>query len=313
MRKLWVFVLFLFVSTQAFALDARQELRPWIEGRWAVVEVCETVGTLVIVHPAVGREVDLEMYNRFALFQGVTEFNKKWRLPALIHPVSGFQSARFVKSQNGDYGIDVMYRSEMGVRHEWVKMRDRAELDRTCDYLKHMAESQGDLSDYPMETDESILFETAIPNYIPSRWLVAEVGVTDGERLRGSLLPMMELGQILIDTPEGFQRIDAQRVSEIQIGLRGGRQIVRKTVYGSIRYAFIGGLTGLMAGGFYEGVTVKDQLLYGVVVGGAVGAAFGFLDGLLSVEVGRTFHLSSPKGQPAREIELTPTRIRLRF
>ena len=88
--------------------------------------------------------------------------------------------------------------------------------------------------------------------------------------------------------------------------------MVQKAIRGGLTYAVIGGWTGLLVG-LGEGASIKDEMLFGATLGGTLGAAFGFLDGLFSIQPARTFHLDAPQGQPKRKIELSPIRIRVRF
>ncbi len=290
----------------------RRELRPYGD-KWAVVEVRDVMGTLVVMAPEVGREIDLEVCNRFGMFQGETVYNRKLNVPTLTYPIEGFQSAVFMKLSDGQYGIKVVYRNEWGLQDQLLRLNDRAELGRIQNYLNRMIGVSDTALAEPKELDETVTCSTVTPKFISLRRLNGSVILFDGGRVKGRLLPVVEDGQLLIETPLGFRRVDIETVSQVSIGGRGGIGVIQKTVQGGIQWAIVGGLTGLMAGAVYEGATVKQEVLYGAVVGGTAGAAFGFLNGLFSVELARTFVLDPP-GHPApHKIEVTPTLVRLHF
>lgn len=310
-----VIILLLFVSS-AFAgekTQTRQELRTWAEDRWAVVTVREVTGNVIAVSPLVGREIDFEEGNRFAIFQGATEYTKRLYLPTLTVPITGFQSAVFLELADEKFGVCVTYRDDAGLHVRFLRLRNRKELARICDYMHWMVGEQERPAGYPMVTDETATFEVVMATYQPGDRIHVQMELSNGERMKGELLPIMEDGQMLIETPLGFQRVDVPQVQQIWINLRGGKRVVRKTLTNGIGYAVIGAFAGLLAGGL-ENFTVKDELLFGAMIGGSIGAAFGFLDGLLSLEPAVTFRLSPTKKKSSEpQIRITPMRIQIGF
>ena len=131
--------------------------------------------------------------------------------------------------------------------------------------------------------------------------------------MRGELLPIIEARQMLIDTENGFRRVDLDAIQQVGIGGRGARGIFHKTLQSSMYWGLMGGFTGLMSGTFYENTSAKEQMLYGAIVGATVGGVFGLLDGLLSIQPSKTFHLGSLDRSSTRSLEISPTQIRLRF
>lgn len=309
-----LFAFAFFIFGNVFADQGRvREVRSWIEGRWAVVDVETISGSVVILSPLVGREIDFEERNRFAVFEGENTYNQKARLFVFKTPIAGFQSAVFLKMSDDTYGVRITYRNEMGLQYRFLPIKNRNDLIRMRDYLSSFGEDASDLSDYPMETDEVVTFETVRPAFQPRQRLMGKLVLDDGEELKGELLPVVEAGHMMVDTRDGFRRVDIAAIQQVGIGGRGTSGILSKTVRGAIYWGFTGGMTGLMSGFFYEGLSAREQMLYGLVIGSTVGGAVGFLDGLFSIQPGKTFHLGSMDKQNRPRLEISPMQIRLRF
>ena len=316
MRCLVTFFCFVICSYSSAIADSerRREVRSWDEGQWAVVDIEKVTGTVVVLSPVVGQEIDFEERNRFGIFSGETVYNNKQKMSVLKTPVTGFQSAVFLKFSNEKYGVRVTFRNEMGVQHRLLHIADHDEMVRLRDYVEHAAGGEKEVTAYPLVTDEQVLFETVRPRFRPQHRVRGQLVLADGEKVKGELLPVMEEGMMLVDTKKGFRRVDVLDVQQVGIGGRGATGVVSKTVQGGVYYGVMGGVSGLMAGLFYEGVSAKEQMMFGAILGASVGGFFGFLDGLFSLKASKTFHLGSldrKRGQ--RQLEVSPLGVKLRF
>lgn len=291
------------------AAEKPQMLRTWAEDRWAVVTVGEVTGIVVVVSPTVGREIDFDEGNQLGVFQGVTEYTKHYSMPTLTQPVAGFQSAVFLKLADGQYGICVTFRDEAGTRCRLLHIRDVKELNRIRDYIHWISDTQA-AQDYPLVTDEKVTYEVISPVYRAYERLQVKMALADGEQIKGELLPMMEDGQMLIDTPLGFRRIKMDAINQIRIASRGGKRIVTGTIRNGLKYSILGGFTGLLAGWYFEGLSAKDELMIGALLGGTVGASIGFLDGLMSIERARTFRFEQGDANNEPKIRLLPQQLK---
>ena len=291
------------------ATEQPQMLRTWAEDHWAVVTVREVTGTVVVVSPAIGREIDFDEGNQLSVFQGVTEYTKHHNMPTLTQPIAGFQSAVFLKLADDQYGICVTFRDEAGTRCRLLHIRDVEELNRIRDYIHQVADVQA-IPDYPLVTDEKVTYEIISPVYRAYERLQVKMALADGEQITGELLPMMEDGQMLINTSLGFRRIKMDAINQIRIAPRGGKRIVTETIQSGLNYGILGGLTGLLAGWSFEGLSAKDEMLLGTIVGGTIGASVGFLDGLLSIERARTFRFEPGDANNEPKIRLLPQQLK---
>ena len=291
------------------AAEKSQMLRTWAEDRWAVITVGEVIGTVVVVSPAVGREIDFDEGNQLGVFQGVTEYTKHHNMPTLTQLVAGFQSAVFLKLADDQYGICVTFRDEAGTRSQLLHIRDVEELNRIRDYIHWISDVQA-APDYPLVTDEKVTYKIISPVYRAYERLQVKMALADGEQIKGELLPMMEDGQMLINTPLGFRRIKVGAIDQIRIASRGGKRIVTETIRSGMKYGILGGITGLLAGLSFEGLSAKDEMLLGTLLGGTVGASVGFLDGLLSIERARTFRFEHGDANKKPKIRLLPQQLK---
>lgn len=306
------FVIISFINAFADS-GGERKVRAWGEGQWAVVDIKAVTGTVMILSPVIGREIDFEERNHFAVFEGVTQYNRNQKISTLKTPVSGFQSAVFLKLPEGHYGIQVTYRDEVGQHHRLLPIKDEDELMNMRRYFETFSGVSESDDVYPQETDEAISFETVQPQFQSRERLNVQLVLMGGEKVRGELLPIIEARQMLIDTETGFRRVDVDAIQQVGIGGRGASGIFHKTLQSSMYWGLMGGFTGLMSGTFYEGTSAKEQMLYGAIVGATVGGVFGLLDGLLSIQPSRTFRLGSLDRLSKRSLEISPTQIRLRF
>ena len=307
MGKVAGILVVLFVSVGA--AEQPQKLRTWAEDRWAVVTVREVTGTVVVISPAVGREIDFDEGNQLGVFQGVTEYTKHHNMPTVTQLIAGFQSAVFLKLADDQYGICVTFRDEAGTHCRLLHIRDTEELNRIRDYIHWISDVQA-IPDYPMVTDEKVTYKIISPVYRAYERLQVKMALANGEKIKGELLPMMEYGQMLINTPLGFRRIKMDAIDQIRIAPRGGKRIVTRTIRNGLKYSIVGGLTGLLAGWSFEGLSAKDEMLLGALLGGTVGASIGFLDGLMSIERARTFRFEHGDAHKKPKIRLLPQQLK---
>ncbi len=292
------------------AAEKPQMLRAWAEDHWAVVTVREVTGTIVVISSAVGREIDFDEGNQLGVFQGVTEYTKHHNIPTLTRLVPGFQSAVFLKLADDQYGICVTFRDEAGTRCRLLHIRDTEELNRIRDYIHRMAVVH-DAPNYPLVTDKKVTYEVISPVYRAYERLQVKMALANGEEIKGELLPMVEYGQMLINTPLGFRRIKIDAINQIRIAPRGGKRVVTRTIRNGLKYGILGGLTGLLAGWSFEGLSAKDDMIFGALLGGTVGASVGFLDGLLSIERARTFRFERGDINNEPKIRLLPQQLKI--
>jgi len=315
-RLLAFFVFAICLQGNAFA-DQKgvREVRPWIEGRWAVVDVKADTGQVVVVSGAVGQEIDQIERNQFAVFEGETTFNRDMKIPVLKTPIVGFQKAVFLKFDEDRYGLLVTFRNEMGLQDRLLPIKNRDVLIEMRDYFENVAEESDQTYTYPMETETQIAFETVQPRFRAGSRLMGQLVLSNGEKVKGELLPVTEAGQMMVETKQGFRRVDISAIQQVGIGGRGAAGILEKTLRGSLYWGFTGGMTGLMSGFFYEGVSAREQMIYGLVIGSTVGGMIGLLDGVLSIQPGKTFHLGSmDRNQHSKyQLEVSPTMLKLRF
>lgn len=315
-RWLAFFIFAICLQGNAFADQKNvREVRPWIEGRWAVVDVKTDTGQVVVVSASVGQEIDQVERNQFAIFEGETTFNRDMKIPVLKTPIVGFQKAVFLKLGEDGYGLLVMFRNEMGIQTRLLPIQDRGTLIEIRNFFENFEETSDRADMYPMETEERIAFETIRPRFQAGSRLMGQLVLADGERVKGELLPVVEAGQLMVDTEKGFRRVDIEAIKQVGIDGRGASGIVQKTMRGALYWGLTGCMTGLMSGFFYEGISAREEMLFGLVVGSTVGGAVGLLDGLLSIRPGKTFHLGSMdrKQHSKYQLEVSPTMLKLRF
>jgi hypothetical protein len=151
MARLITFLSFaIYLSSSIYADQGGvREVRSWADGQWAVVDVKTVTGTVVIVSSVIGREIDFEERNRFAVFEGETVYNHRQKLSVLKTPVSGFQSAVFLKLSDDQYGVQVTFRNELGIQHRLLRIKKHDELVRMRNYLVSTEKLMcGEISEY---------------------------------------------------------------------------------------------------------------------------------------------------------------------
>ena len=311
MVTFFIFTIILFSNVFADSNEIR-EVRSWEGGTWAVVDVETVRGTVVVLSSVVGREIDFDERSRFAIFEGETVYNHKKYLSVLQTPVVGFQSAVFLKLSDGGYGVQVTYRNEMGIQNRLLRMRDYNDLVRMYDYLEDFAGVSDVTSGYPMETDETVSFEVVRPRFQPVVRLMSYLGLDSGEKMKGELLPVMEQGYMMMETKDGFRRVLAREVNYIRLSEYSAGGVVKRALRMGVEWTAFGTAMALVAGWWEPGRSAWEEVkVVAPVVGG-----MGFL-GTLVFDLGkvadREFHLGSLDNKRSRQLEISPTRIQLRF
>ena len=282
---------------------------PWGDEGWAVVDVRRVTGTLVVVSPLVGREIDLEESNRFALFQGRTVFNQRIRLSLFDLAIPGFQSAVFLRKSNGKPAVKVSFRSGPRVQERALPLKDDDEVRRIREYIEHFSEIQkreykiGTASqikedaEYPQYTDEEISFEQRSPRFRLMMRTPAQVVLKTGEEQEGELVPGFDDGRIMMQTGLDTRRIAVEEIERLRlIGDRGARAM-ETAFLSAVGGAATGALAGALAA-WQSGASVKSWAAFGAVFFGAAGFLTGLVTGARTGRGGQEYVLGPiPEGK----------------
>ncbi len=284
---------------------------------WAIVDIRKVTGTLVLVSPMVGREIDLEESNRFAMFHGRNAFNQKIDLRLFNMAVPGFQSAMFLKRSNGKPGVKIRYRSGPRLEDRMVPMGDDNDLRLLREYIEHFEEIQkgeykiGKVSriaqdaDYPRYTDEEISFEARAPRFWVGRRVPGQLVLKNGDVIRGELVPVYEDGQILIETDLDTRRIAVEEIDRLRTLGDRGTGAMRTAVMSGLGGASSGALMGALAA-WQAGGSVKETALYLAAIFGTVSFIVGLMRGSESARGSKEFvlgPLSPGKGKKGEQEE----------
>ncbi|MDE2886826.1 MAG: hypothetical protein OXR72_01345 [Gemmatimonadota bacterium] len=253
---------------------------------WAIVDVRQIEGNLVVLSPLVGPEIDLEESNRYSLFQGRSVYNERVPLRLLDMAIPGIQTATFLKS--GDrVMVRIRYRSGPKIANRTVPVGDEDALRRLREYVEHFDEvRKGEYkigfesklpedAEYPKYTDRKISFEERRPRAGITRRLRGGVVLKDGERIEGQLLPEYDDGTILVQSGLDARRVPVNEIDRV-LFLRGRRSTklgtaVRMGVGGAVSGALVGAFAG-----WQSNSPVRDT----AILFGAISGAIGFFTGL---------------------------------
>ncbi len=284
---------------------------------WAIVDIRKVTGTLVLVSPMVGREINLEESNRFAMFHGRNAFNQKIDLRLFNMAVPGFQSAMFLKRSDGKPGVKIRYRSGPRLEDRMVPMRDDNDLRLLREYIEHFEEIQkgkykiGKISriaedaDYPKYTDEEISFETRALRFWVGRRVPGQLVLKNGNVIRGELVPIYENGQILIETDLDTRRVAVEEIDRLRTLGDRGTGAMRTAVMSGLGGASSGALMGALAA-WQAGGSVKETALYLAAIFGAASFIVGLMRGSESARGSKEFvlgPLSPAKGKKGEQEE----------
>ena len=279
-------------ETEACLPEVRRTILPWEDGRWTVADIRQVSGRVIVLSPEVGREIDQDEASRLAMFQGVTAYHRTAGIRAIQTPVSGFLSAVFILKSDGKSAIWIRYRSGNQVRHRAWPVKDGDELRRIREYIAHFSEdkrgeggsvglSQALLDTaYPQYTDEKVTFEVITSRFRLSERKPGWMTTRDGSRVQGSLLPVLDSGQIPVETDEGLRRIALEDVARLAVSGRGASGVLRRSVWLGVATASAGVLMGTVAGLWDTDASIWDYVRLTVPVMGAVGVVRGFVEGL---------------------------------
>lgn len=253
---------------------------------WAIVDVRQIEGNLVVLSPLVGPEIDLEESNRYSLFQGRSVYNERVPLRLLDMAIPGIQTASFLKSGERVM-VRIRYRSGPKIANRTVLVGDEDALRRLREYVEHFDEvRKGEYkigfesklpedAEYPRYTDRKISFEERRPRAGITRRLRGGVVLKDGERIEGQLLPEYDDGTILVQSGLDARRVPVNDIDRV-LFLRGRRSTklgtaVRMGVGGAVSGALVGAFAG-----WQSNSPVKDT----AILFGAISGAIGFFTGL---------------------------------
>ena len=217
-------------------------------------------------------------------------------LAPFLRPISGFLSARFIRTIDGQHFVVV----EKSVGHE----NDLVLLpisERTIAAFRRYA--KGTLVPKPEGQRVSHRTETFwVRNDLHTMRARRQgsVVLADSSRVDGILLPTLENGALPIVQPNGqVALIPVERVRWLQIRRSLLRQVMSTTIGKGVEGALTGATVGFMAGLFQEGFSVGEEMRLGAIVGGVVGLGFGFIDGVFSAEKSREYMIH-PVASPDR-------------
>ena len=196
---------------------------------WHIVDVKQVEGNLVVITPAVGREIGLEESNRYSLFQGRTVYNQRFAISVFDMAVPGFQRARFLKREDGKWLVTVSFRSGRRILTRTRPIRDEKELWRLREYIEHFdgiqkgtyeLERESKLppdADFPAVSGETVSYEERVPRFRFAQRLPGEVVLKGGERVSGELVPAYSDGRIMVQTKLDARWIDVEDVERVRI------------------------------------------------------------------------------------------------
>ena len=269
---------------------------------WAVADVRKIVGTMVVVSPVVGREINLEESNRFALFQGPNVFTKRVDLPLLQMAVPGFISAVFLKRTDGKPAVGIRYRSGARIENRVMPLKDEGEFQRIGAFIEHfdeirkgaytLADTSVSAPDaaYPEFTEEPVAFEVRRPRFVVRARVRAQVVLKDGEKALGDLMPVYEGDQLLMETDLDIRRIPVAEIDRLRFMGTPGATAMQSAILSGAGGAATGALTGAFAA-WQAGAKVKETAVFAAVIFGVAGFITGLVRGAKSTRGSKTFVL----------------------
>ena len=279
---------------------------------WAVVEIRQVEGTRIVLTPVLGKDVDLEESNRFALFQGRNVFNDPFKVRLFNIAVAGLQKATFMRQANGKPSVKIEYRSGKRILTRKVPIRTENELRLLREYVEHFDEIQdgtyklekesklGEDEVYPMDTDEQLTFEERRPLAMVVRRTPASVVLKDGERLSGEFVPVYEDGQVLLETDLTVRRLAVVDIDRLRFRGDRGSGAIRGAINSGIGGAATGALAGSLAA-WQSGSSVKRTALFAAAIFGTIGFIFGMVSGTRSAMGSREFVLGPMEAEDTGE------------
>ena len=282
------------------------------ESGWAIADIREISGKLVVISPRVGADIDLEESNRFGLFQGRTTYNQRVDIDLLDISQEGFLSAVFMTRSNGKPAVKIQFRFGPRTHDKMIPLKDDNELRRIREYIEHIVEiragkydiqeeSQIDAdAEYPMVTDDTVSFELTRPRFMLASRTSGEVVLKDGEKVQGELVPVYEDGRIMVQAGLDTRWIPVSDIARVRLIGDKGTHAMKTAVTSGIGSAAGGALAGAFAAWQTES-SVKSYALFGAVFFGVAGFITGFLTGARTAKGGGDYVLGPVEPKDARK------------
>ncbi len=269
---------------------------------WAIMDVRSVSGKLVIVSPVVGREIDFEESNRFAIFHGRNKYNRGIELSLLNVGIPGFQSAVFLKRDGEKADVRIRFRSGPRIESRLFPLEGLDDLRRTREYIEHFAEIQraeyeiGKTSriepnaEYPKTTDELISFEQRVPKFALLARTPGRVALKNGDRLSGEFVPFYENDRILLQTEYDSHQIAVEDIQRLILQGNRGSWAAREAVTGALGGAAAGALVGALSA-WQSGGSVREWATFCASFFAAAGFVTGLMRGARSAQGDEEFVL----------------------
>ncbi len=279
------------------------------EDVWGIVDVRRVSGTRIVLSPRVGPQIDLEEGNRYALFQGATVYAQKIDLPVLRLGVSGFQSAEFMKRDNGKLAIKIRYRSGPRIETRLVNLRSESDLRRLREYVEHfdaivkgeyaLSESSKMDATYPQYTEDPISFQERRTRFRVQTRVPGTITLKDGKQIKGEFLPIYEDHSILIETDLHVQKVAVSEIHKVQFSGERGSVAMERAIVQGIGGAAMGAVTGALAA-WQANADVKETMVWAAAILGIFGFVTGLVAGAQATQGGETFTLGPVAGDTRR-------------
>ena len=270
------------------------------EDAWGIVDVRRVSGTRIVLSQRVGAQIDLEESNRYALFQGATVYSQKIDLPVLRLGVSGFQSAEFMKRDNGKLAIKIQYRSGPRIETQLVDLQNENDLHRLRDYIDHfdeiikgeyaLADTSTSDATYPQYTEDAISFEEHKTRFRVETRFPGMLTLKNGEQIKGEFLPMYEDHSILIETDLQVQKVAASDIREVRFFGQRGSVAMERAIVSGLGGAATGAVTGALAA-WQANADVKETMIWAAAIFGIFGFVTGLVTGAKATQSSETFTL----------------------
>ena len=270
------------------------------EDAWGIVDVRRVSGTRIVLSQRVGAQIDLEESNRYALFQGGTVYSQKIDLPILRLGVSGFQSAEFMKRDNGKLAVKIRYRSGPRIETRLVDLKSENDLHRLRDYIEHFDEiikGEYALADaattdaaYPQYTEDAIDFEERKTRFRVQTRFPGMLTLKNGKQIKGEFLPLYEDRRILIETDLEVQKVAVSDIRTVRFFGRRGSVAMERAILSGIGGAATGAATGALAA-WQANADVKETMLWAAAIFGIFGFVTGLVTGAKATQSSETFTL----------------------
>jgi hypothetical protein len=254
---------------------------------WAVVDIKQVTGKVIVLSPVVGRALDLQEGIKFSMFQGPSEFNRRSLIPQIAASVPGFREAVFMKRSNDRYGVRIEFTTANKTRFRTIPLKEN-DVKRIREYVENFdAVQSGDYKihrsktkieegdEYPKLTEEDVSFETQVPRFVLGRRMDGSLTLKDGQEIKGELVPVYDEGSILIEADYATRTIPVDDIERIRTQGNKSSSAMSGAIRTGVGSAISGALSGALAAWQSNG-DVKEWTIFGAFFFGAAG----FLTGL---------------------------------